>query len=359
MGAYGGLYLHLIMKVYRDINQLPSFRNAVITIGTFDGVHEGHRRIIGHLKQEAEKIDGETVIITFHPHPRKVVSSAILGIRLINTLDEKIELLENTGIDHLAIVPFTEVFANQPAEDYIQNFLIEKFHPHTIIIGYDHRFGRDRQGDYRLLEKMAPVFNYVLKEIPKHVLDEIAISSTNIREAIIHSDIETANKLLGYDFFFEGVVIDGDKLGRKLGYPTANLKSIDDEKIVLGNGIYAVYVEIVNNKRQVASEESHSPLTTPSAADPVPPSASAVAQGLPKARHHLRFKGMMSIGFRPTVDGKKRVVEVNIFDFDKEIYGQRIRVYVKKYLRPEIKFNSLDELIEQIGQDKIESLKVL
>jgi len=307
------------MKVHRDIDRLPSFRNAVITIGTFDGVHQGHRKIIENLKQEAGKINGETVIVTFHPHPRKVISSAILGIRLINTLDEKIELLAQTGIDHLVIVPFTDAFANQPAEEYIKNFLIEKLHPHTIIIGYDHRFGRDRQGDYRLLEKMSPIYNYVLKEIPKHVLDEIAISSTNIREAIVHSDLETANKLLGYDFFFEGIVVDGDKLGRKLGYPTANLKSTDDEKIGLGNGIYAVYAEADNKSR----------------------------------------KGMMSIGFRPTVDGKKRVVEVNIFDFDKEIYGQTIRVHTKKYLRAEIKFNTIDELVQQIGQDKVESLKVL
>jgi riboflavin kinase/FMN adenylyltransferase len=309
----------------------------VITIGTFDGVHEGHRKIIEHLKQEAEKINGESVIITFHPHPRKVISSAILGIRLINTLDEKIELLDKMGIDNLAIVPFTEVFANQPADDYIQNFLIEKFHPHTIIIGYDHRFGRDRQGDYRLLEKMSTVFNYVLKEIPKQVLDEIAISSTNIREAIIHGDIETASKLLGYDFFFEGVVVDGDKLGRKLGYPTANLKITDDEKIHLGDGIYAVYVEMASGKRQVASGDSHSQLAT----------------------HNSPFKGMMSIGFRPTVDAKKRVIEVNIFDFDNQIYGETIRVYVKKYLRPEIKFNNLDDLIKQIGEDKVESLKWL
>ena len=315
------------MKVYKDIEQLPPFRNAVITIGTFDGVHEGHRQIIDHLQQEARKINGETVIITFHPHPRKVVSSAILGIRLINTLSEKIELLEKTGIDHLAIVPFTEVFANQPAEDYIHNFLIEKFHPHTIIIGYDHRFGRDRQGDYRLLEKMSTRYNYVLKEIPKHMLDEIAISSTNIREAIIHGDIETANKLLGYDFFFEGIVVDGDKLGRKLGYPTANLKLTDEEKIHLGDGIYAVYVEF------------------PIKSKPEPNSK--------------LFKGMMSIGFRPTVDAKKRVIEVNIFDFDKDIYGEMIRVYVKKYLRAEIKFNNLDDLVKQIGQDKVESLKCL
>jgi riboflavin kinase/FMN adenylyltransferase len=336
---HGTFILHTEMKVYKDIDQLPPFRNAVITIGTFDGVHQGHRKIIEHLKQEAENINGETVIITFHPHPRKVVSSSILGIRLINTLDEKIELLQQAGIDHLAIVPFTEVFANQPAEDYIQNFLIKKFHPHTIIIGYDHRFGRDRLGDYRLLEKMASIYNYDLKEIPKHVLDEIAISSTNIREAIIHDDIETANKLLGYDFFFEGVVVDGDKLGRKLGYPTANLRIADEEKIIPGNGIYAVYVK-VNDQSSIGNTQlttGHSPFTI----------------------HHSRFKGMMSIGFRPTVDGKKRVIEVNIFDFDKEIYGQTIRVYVKKYLRPEVKFKNIEELVAQIDQDKIESLKIL
>ena len=330
------------MKVHRDIDQLPLFKNAVITIGTFDGVHQGHRKIIEHLKQEAEKVRGETVIITFHPHPRKVVSSAILGIRLINTLEEKIELLESTGVDHLAIVPFTEVFANQPAEEYIQNFLIEKFHPHTVIIGYDHRFGRDRQGDYRLLEKMATVYNYVMKEIPKHMLDEIAISSTNIREAIIHGDVDTANKLLGYDFFFEGVVVDGDKLGRKLGYPTANLKMTDDEKIHLGDGIYAVYAEIRSQRSEVGSQKSE--------------------VGGQKAEGGARapvLKGMMSIGFRPTVDAKKRVIEVNIFDFDQEIYNERIRVYVKKYLRAEVKFNNLDDLKKQIGQDKIESLKIL
>jgi riboflavin kinase/FMN adenylyltransferase len=328
------------MEVYRTVEQLPPVKNAVVTIGTFDGVHEGHRKIIAHLKQEAETINGETVIITFHPHPRKVVSSSILGIRLINTLDEKIELLAEAGIDHLVIIPFTEAFADQSAEDYIQNFLIKNFHPHTIITGYDHRFGKDRLGDYRLLEKMAPVYNYVLKEIPKHVLDEIAISSTNIREAIIHNDIQTANKLLGYDFFFEGLVVDGDKLGRKLGYPTANLKMTDEEKIILGNGIYAVYVEVLEDqipKPKFLDSNSDSLLTT----------------------HHSLLKGMMSIGFRPTVDGKKKVIEVNIFDFDKEIYGKIVRVYIKKYLRPEIKFNDLDELVKQIDQDKIESLKVL
>lgn len=316
------------MQVHRDIEQLPQFRNAVVTIGTFDGVHEGHRQIIQKLKEEAAAVDGETVIVTFHPHPRKIVSSAILGIRLINTLDERIEMLDKLGIDHLVIVPFTDAFANQPAEEYVKNFLVARFNPHTIIIGYDHKFGRDRLGDYHLLEKRASEYDFKLKEIPKHIIENISISSTNIREAIVHTDMETANKLLGYDFFFSGEVTHGDKLGRKLGYPTANIKILDEEKIIPGNGIYAVYAQV---------NENNSSFTI----------------------HHSRMKGMMSIGFRPTVDGKHRVIEVNIFDFNQEIYGQQLRVYVKKYLREEIKFNSLDELIKQIDQDKIDSLKVL
>jgi len=320
------------MKVHRDIDHLPALQNAVITIGTFDGVHMGHRQIINKLKTEAIAVGGETVIITFHPHPKKVVSSAILGIRLINTLDERIELLKQLGVDHLVVVPFTDAFANQTAEEYIRNFLIEKFHPHTIIIGYDHRFGRERTGDYRLLEKKATEYNFRLKEIPKHILENISISSTKIREAILHNDIGTADKLLGYDYFFSGVVVHGDKLGRKLGYPTANLKILDEEKIIPGNGIYAVYAELPD-----INDYPHSPLATP----------------------HSRLKGMMSIGFRPTVDGKKRVVEVNIFDFDEEIYDQTLKVFVKKYLREEVKFDSLEALVKQIDRDKIDSLKVL
>ncbi len=334
------------MKVHYDIDNLPLFRNAVITIGTFDGVHMGHRQIIDKLKAEAKAIGGETIIITFHPHPRKVVSSTILGIRLINTLDEKIELLEQLDIDHLVVVPFTDAFANQQAEDYVKDFLVDKFRPHTIIIGYDHRFGRERKGDYLLLEKLAPVFNYSLKEIPKHVLDEISISSTRIREALLNGNIEIADKLLGYEFFFSGTVVDGDKLGRKLGYPTANLKMTDEEKIVPHNGIYAVYAEVRSQKTDAGSQKSAK-------------EERDVRFVTNDSHPNSRFKGMMSIGFRPTVDGKKRVIEVNIFDFNKEIYGQELRVYVKKYLREEIKFDSLDALIKQIDQDKVESLKIL
>jgi riboflavin kinase/FMN adenylyltransferase len=307
------------MKIHRDILQLPLFTNAVITIGTFDGVHLGHRQIIDSLKEEAIKNGGESVIITFDPHPRKIVSSVITGVRLINTLSERIELLEKTGIDHLVIVPFTDFFANQEADAFIRDFVVDKFHPHTIIIGYDHRYGKDRSGDYKLMEDRAELYRYRLKEIPEHVLDSIKVSSTNIRNAILHGKIDEANKLLGYPFFFEGEVVHGDKIGRAIGYPTANLISTDDDKIVLGDGIYAVYITV---KEQV-------------------------------------YKGMMSIGFRPTVNGKKRVVEVNIFDFDEEIYGRFIRVSVIKYLRSEEKFDGLEALKLQLHKDKEESLKVL
>ena len=308
-----------IMQIHRDINRLPEFRNAVITIGTFDGVHLGHHQIIGSLKQEAVKAGGESVIITFHPHPRKVVSSVITGVRLINTLPERIELLEKTGIDHLVIVPFTDFFANQTAEEYIRDFLVEKFRPHTIIIGYDHRFGKERSGDYKLMEEKAATYHYRLNEISEHILNTIKVSSTNIRNAILHSRVEEANILLGYIFFFEGEVVHGDKVGRELGYPTANLRNTDEEKIVMGDGIYAVYADVEGRS----------------------------------------YKGMMSIGFRPTVNGRTRVTEVNLFDFNKEIYGKTIRVYVKKYLRAEVKFNDLGELKEQLHKDKEESLKWL
>ncbi len=311
------------MKIHTNLDELPAFKNAVVTIGTFDGVHEGHRQIIYNLKETAEKIGGETVIITFHPHPRKIVSSAILGIRLINTLDERLELLGKLEMDHVVIIPFTPAFANQPAEEYIRSFLVGRFSPHTIIIGYDHRFGRNREGDYQLMEKMAPLFNYELKEIPRQLLNEIGISSTRIREAIVKGETAIADKLLGYSFFFSGKVVHGDKLGRQLGYPTANIQVKDEEKIIPGDGIYAVYASLQ---------------------DPESPQ---------------QFKGMMSIGFRPTVDGKKRVIEVNLFDFDGDIYGKELRISLKKYLRPELKFDSLALLIQQIDQDKKDSLAIL
>jgi len=309
-----------MMQVYRNPEKLD-IKNAVITIGTCDGVHTGHQQVIGQLKNEASDIGGETVIITFDPHPRKVVNAAA-GIKLLNTTEEKIELLAKKGIDHLVIVPFTDAFSKLTAEEYVSEFLIKKFHPHTIIIGYDHRFGSGRKGDYHLLENLCTRFNYVLREIPVHLLDAISVSSTRIREAISHGDMKTANELLGYTYFFEGTVVEGNKLGRTIGYPTANLAAIHDEKLIPADAVYAVEVELKTsdaNEREV-------------------------------------FRGMMNIGFRPTVDGAKRMIEVNIFDFDEDIYGKTLRIYVKKFLRDEQKFAGLNALKEQLAQDKIDSL---
>ena len=309
------------MQVHQAFSQLPAFKKAVITIGTFDGVHNGHKQILHALKDTAQSIGGESVLITFDPHPRKVVSSAILGIRLLNTLNEKIQLLEKEGIDHLVVVPFTEKFANQPADEYIQEFLVAQFSPHTIIIGHDHQFGRNRLGDYALLAEKASQYGYALKEIPRQLLEDITISSTKIREHLSRASIKEANKLLGYPFFFSGKVVHGNKIGITLGYPTANLKIEDPEKIIPGNGIYAVYAR-------------------------------------PEGANHL-YKGMMSIGFRPTVDGKTRVIEVNIFEFNKEIYDELLEVHMVAYLREEKKYESLQGLIEQLGKDKENSLQIL
>jgi riboflavin kinase / FMN adenylyltransferase len=306
------------MQVHRQLEQLPAFTNAVITIGTFDGVHEGHRKVIDALKEEAERVGGESILITFHPHPRNIVEPD-KPLQLINTPDEKTELLTKTGINHLVIVPFTPAFSEQPAEQYISDFLIKNFNPYTIIIGYDHRFGKSRTGDYRLMEEKADVYGYRLLEIPKHVLDEIGVSSTKIRNAILSSDIATANKLLGYSFFFDGEVVKGDQLGRKLGYPTANLIYTNKDKIHLGHGVYAVYVEVEGERK----------------------------------------KGMLSIGTRPTLTHSDERVEVNIFDFDRDIYGKTIRVAVEHYLRGQEKYASLDGLIKQLHQDKKNSLSLL
>jgi riboflavin kinase / FMN adenylyltransferase len=311
-------YLSSRMQVHRNLNFLPGFRNASLTIGTFDGVHLGHRQILKALVSEAAAINGESIIVTFDPHPRKIVQPDT-SLQLINTLSERIELLAGLNIDHLVIVEFTREFSDQMADSYIQDFLISKFHPKSIIIGYDHHFGKGRQGNFRLLEKKADIYGYRLFEIPKHILDEIDISSTKIRQAIQSGHIEKANKLLGYDFFFEGKVVAGDKLGRTLGYPTANLEYTDPDKIHLGEGVFAVTVEI----------------------------------------NSVQKKGMLSIGTRPTLNDTIERIEVNIFDFDENIYGKKIKVSVKKYLRPQEKFDSLADLMTQLTNDKVATIEAL
>jgi len=324
------------MHIYRNIDHLPAFRRAVITIGTFDGVHTGHQKILEQLHREAARIDGETVIITFHPHPRKIVRGATADIRLINTLREKIELLSWKKVDHLVIVPFTEAFSQLSAEQYVKEFLLEKFHPHTIIIGYDHQFGKGRKGDYHLLEDFSRQERFQLQEIPVHLLNEASVSSTRIREAIGHADLATANRLLGYDFFFSGRVIEGNKLGRTLCYPTVNLQIDNTEKMIPGDGVYAVEVAEVASQLSEEGTSTAGPFGNP---------------------HPM--KGMMNIGIRPTVDGTRRVIEVNIFDFDGDLYGKTLRIFIKKHLRGEQKFAGLDALKQQLAKDRENAIAAL
>ncbi len=309
----------MTLQVHRNISALPSFRNPVVTIGTFDGVHLGHKQIINQLKAEARLIDGETVIITFYPHPRKIITPAA-HIELLNTTDEKIALLDKEKIDHLIIVPFTYEFSEQDATSYIEDFLVAKIKPHTIIIGYDHHFGKGREGNYKMLESFGEKFSFSVKEIPEKLLHEAAVSSTRIRNALLEGNIATANELLGYDYFFSGTVVGGNRIGNTLGYPTANIQPNDDEKLIPANGIYAVEV-LVQDKI---------------------------------------FQGMMSIGVRPTIgDDTNRVIEVNIFDFSADIYGNSITVFFKYFMRAEEKFSGLDELKQQLALDKVNALRLL
>jgi riboflavin kinase / FMN adenylyltransferase len=310
------------MIVHKNIQQLPAFKNAVITIGTFDGVHTGHQQLIKMLHAEAHAINGESVIITFNPHPRQVIASQQSQVFLLNTMAEKIQLLEKFGVDHLVIVPFTEEFSHQSALEYIENFLVDTFKPHTIIIGHDHRFGNSRSGNFDLLEQIANQYNYKVKEIPAFMLEENTISSTKIRTSLTKGDFITTNYYLGYQYFFSGIVIEGNKIGRTIGYPTANLQVLDDKKIIPGNGVYAVQVNATINGTSI------------------------------------QLKGMMNIGYRPTVEGTTRMIEVNIFDFDQEIYGETLTVTIKKRLRNEQKFNGLSELKAQLANDKLEAMQV-
>ena len=303
------------MQVHRNLKQLPTFTNAIVTIGTFDGVHVGHQKIIDLLNEEARLVNGETVIITFDPHPRSVVKHLDSAVPLITTLDEKIALLEKAGITHLVIVPFDEAFANQTPEAYVASFLYHYFRPHTIVIGYDHRFGKNRAGDYHLLERMGKELGFVVKEIPEAVLNEIIVSSTQIRNALHGHQIELANAFLGYPFFFAGKVVLGNQLGRTIGFPTANMQMLHEQKLIPANGVYAVAVYW--------------------------------KEGLTKQR----FWGMMNIGVRPTINGHDRVIEVHIFEFDDTIYGQELQIQVHAFLRSEQKFAGIAALKEQLFLD--------
>jgi len=307
------------MKVYHHIDEFEPIKNAVVTIGTFDGVHLGHRKIIKRIKELADEIGGETVILTFFPHPRMILHPEDQDLKLITTIAEKADLLEELGVDHLIITPFSRDFSNQTAEEYIREVLVKKIGTKKIVIGYDHRFGKDRQGGLADLQRLAPDYDFDVMEIPEQDINDVAVSSTRIREALLHEKIELANEFLGYPFYITGKVIKGDQLGRQLGYPTANLLVEEKYKLIPGDGIFAVKVQINGEV----------------------------------------YKGMAYIGQRPTINGMTRNIEVNIFDFDDDIYNQTIRMDFYYFVRGDVKFASLDELVVQLGKDKVDVTKLL
>ncbi len=291
-------------------------------MGAFDGVHKGHQQIIQRMKQLAGEVHGETIIITFHPHPRKVISSVPGEIKQLTNIKERIHLLEAAGIDHLVIIDFNYNFSNMTAEQYVEDFLYQHFKPNTVIVGYDHHFGKGRNGNIALLKTMGARLNFKVEEINEQLIHQEIISSTSIRNYISEQQIKKANELLGYPYFFEGFVVRGNQLGRTIGYPTANLHINDEEKLIPANGVYAVKIKGV-------------------------------------CSNHQALNGMMNIGIRPTVDGQKKVIEVNIFDFDQDIYEQYITVMVYEFIRGEVKFNGLDALKDQLNKDKISATAIL
>lgn len=307
------------MKVYHHIDEFEPVKNAVVTIGTFDGVHLGHRKIINRIKELAAEIGGETVILTFFPHPRMILHPEDQNLKLITTIAEKADLLEELGVDHLIITPFSRDFSNQTAEEYIREILVKQIGTRKIVIGYDHRFGKDRQGGLADLQRLAPDYGFEVIEISEQDINDVAVSSTRIREALLSDKIELANSFLGYPFYITGKVIKGDQLGRQLGYPTANLLIEEKYKLIPDDGIFAVKVHI----------------------------------------NDAIYKGMAYIGQRPTINGMTRNIEVNIFDFDEDIYNQTIRMDFHYYVRGDIKFASLDELVIQLGKDKVDVSKLL
>ena len=307
------------MQVHFDINSLPAIKNAIVSQGTFDGVHLAHKKIIERLKQIASIKDGETVLITFEPHPRMVLFPDDHGLQLLSTLNEKIHLLEKAGIDHLIILPFTKEFSRQTSEQFIRTILVNKIKTNTLVIGYDHRFGKNREGSFEHLKESSSLYGFEVEEIPEQDIDDIAVSSTKIRNALLNNDIQTAQKYLGNSYSLEGKVVKGKQLGRTIGYPTANIEVENSFKLIPQDGVYAVWVWY--NK--------------------------------------ARFGGMLNIGNNPTVEGKGRSIEVNIFDFEKEIYTEMLKIEFVSKLRNEEKFNGLDALKAQLHLDKQNALAIL
>ena len=306
------------MKVYHSLEEFSKLDNAIVTTGTFDGVHIGHQAILNRLVEFAKKEKGESVLITFFPHPRMVLQKD-LGIKLLNTVSEKIALLSKTGIDHLLVFPFTKEFSRMSSVDFVRDILVNKIGTKKLVIGYDHQFGRNREGSFNHLQEYGPVYGFDVEEISAQDIDDISVSSTKIRSALINNgDVKTAGKYLGSLYHLSGAVVSGKRIGKKIGFPTANIKIEEDYKLIPKDGVYAVSLEI----------------------------------------DRVNYKGMLNIGKRPTVEGIDRTIEVNIFDFDKEIYDHEIKLCFVDRLRDEQKFENIEALKNQLSTDKENALKI-
>ena len=319
------------MKIYHNLSDFKKLDNAIVTIGTFDGVHFGHQKIIKQLVEKAKADNGESVILTFFPHPRMIIDPENQELKMINTINEKAEILKSLGVDHLIITPFTRDFSNQLPEDYIKNTLVNNIGTKHIIIGYDHRFGKDRSGNLSDLKAAGLHYGFSVEEIMEQDIHDVAVSSTKIRQALLAGDVSLANDYLGYPFSIFGRVIKGDKIGRTIGFPTANIFIEETYKLIPGDGIYAVTVEMDS---EVRSPES------------------GVLNPQPSTLNLQPYKGMAYIGQRPTINGMTRNIEVNIFDFNQEIYGQDIKMNFLKFLRHDVKFTGLEALTIQLQKDK-------
>lgn len=300
------------MKIYHGLEEFKSARNPVVTVGTFDGVHLGHSKIFERMTVLAKSCDGETVVITFDPHPRLVVHPDSKNLKFINTRERKYELIENNGIDHLVVIPFTKEFSNTHADTFIEDILVKKIGVHELVVGYDHHFGKNREGSFGALEDLAEKFNFGLEQISARDIDDIAISSTKIRNALKEGDISFANELLGYEYSITGTVVSGNKIGRKIGFPTANIEIEDEYKLIMAIGVYACRVQWKGKT----------------------------------------YQGMGNIGYRPTINNSDLTIEVNIFDFDEEIYGETITIFFVDRIRNEIKFENLEALQTQLSKDQ-------
>ena len=328
------------MKIYHNLSEFKALKNAVVTIGTFDGVHIGHQKIIKQVVDRATEKSAESVILTFFPHPRMIIDPENQSLKMISTLDEKAEMMDELGVDHLIITPFTRDFSNQTPADYIKSILVENIGTKHIIIGYDHRFGKNRSGNLEDLKRAGKHYGFTIDEIAEQDIHDVAVSSSKIREAILAGDVSLAADYLGYPFSIFGQVIKGDKIGRTIGFPTANIFVEETYKLIPCDGIYAVTVEM---EEKVLGESSKVEVKSQTPYLLKPKSST--------------FTGMAYIGQRPTINGMTRNIEVNIFNFSKEIYGQNIKMNFLKFLRHDEKFTSLENLKVQLEMDKKNTLE--